>query len=150
MIKIDELIKEARLSGNTEDLEVLKLIKTEFQRAQVAESRENPREPLSDKEELQVLQKMKEARRKAIEIYKKSGRSDIAEKEQKEMEYISGFLPKAPDKSEIISGIQEIISTIPEVSMKSMGIIMNQAKVKFPDVSPGDLSSIVKEILIQK
>ena len=74
------LIKEARLS-KSDDLETLKLMKSEFLKSQIKGTRKvvNPEGkslseiPLSPEEELAVLRSMVKSRKDSIEQYKKAG-----------------------------------------------------------------------------
>ena len=150
MLKIDELIMEARRSSDQESLEVLKLIKAELIKAQVSEKRKNPKDPLSDQEETAVLRKMCKTRKDAKEIYVNSGRLDLAEKERKELEFISKFLPDTalPTEKELFSGITDLFGSLGlQITMKSMGQIMKAAKEKYPEVDPSELSRITKEVI---
>ena len=51
--------------------------------------------PLSDQEEVQVLQKEVKKRQDSIEWYKRGNRQELAERETKETEIVKEYLPKA-------------------------------------------------------
>lgn len=53
------------------------------------------RRPLSEAEEVQVLQKEVKKRQEAIEWYKQGKRQELAEREIKETEIVKEYLPKA-------------------------------------------------------
>lgn len=76
---VDILIKGARKNSNTLMLETAKLIK-----AALINNRHS-KKPVS---ELDVLHKMVKECEKAMAIYKKAGRKDLALKEVKEIGYI--------------------------------------------------------------
>ena len=148
-MEIDKLIKEARLS-KSDNLETLKLMKSEFLKAQIKGTRkvENPEGkslseiPLSPEEELAVLRSMVKSRKDSIDQYKKAGREDLAEAEEKELAVIQEFLPKEPGREEIIEKLRPLIN-----SGQQMGPAMGIAKKNFPGVSGATLSGIVKELI---
>ncbi|RUM47661.1 MAG: hypothetical protein DSY47_06615, partial [Hydrogenothermus sp.] len=48
---------------------------------------------LSDEEIIQVIQKYAKQRKESIKQYRDAGREDLAQKEEKELEIVSKFLP---------------------------------------------------------
>jgi uncharacterized protein YqeY len=149
MIQIDKLIGEARINKSTQ-LEVLKLMKAEFLKAQISSTRKikNPDNkklseiPLSEDEQLGVIRSMIKSRKDSIEKYRAASRDDLADQEDLEVVVLSHFLPKEPDRKDIL---EKLKNEIPEGS--AMGPAMGIAKKLFPGVSGGLLSSVVKEIL---
>jgi uncharacterized protein YqeY len=87
MIKIDELIMAARRSGNTADLEILKMLKAELLKEQVSETRKLPatarrsETPLTHDEQQAVLRRMVKARQASADAYTSAGRVDLASQE---------------------------------------------------------------------
>ena len=82
---IDKIIEESRKVSDTFTLETVKLIKTALINNKHSEK------PIS---EIEVLIKMAKEREKAIAIYKKANRDDLALKETKELNYIKEIIPK--------------------------------------------------------
>lgn len=68
----------------------LRMILAALKNEQIAKRR-----PLSEAEEIQVLQKEVKKRQEAIEWYKRGGRQELAERETKEAEIVKEYLPKA-------------------------------------------------------
>lgn len=66
----------------------------------VAKSRK-PTEELSDDECAVVLKRLAKQRKEAAEQYEKGGRSDLAEKENKELKIIEEYLPQMASREEI-------------------------------------------------
>ena len=85
------LIKEASVrslkEGNKEITMVLRLILAEFQKEEISQGSD-----LNNNDELSLLQKMIKQRNDSIKQYNDAGRNELAEKEQKEIEIIQGFL----------------------------------------------------------
>lgn len=78
----------------------------------------------SDETAMEVLQKMAKQRKEAIEAYTTANRSDLADKEQRELSVIEGYLPKPLNDDELRSLVRRIIEEVGATSMKDMGKVM--------------------------
>lgn len=78
----------------------------------------------SDETAMEVLQKMAKQRKEAIEAYSAAKRSDLAEKEQRELSVIEGYLPKPLNDDELRALVRRIIDEVGATSMKDMGKVM--------------------------
>lgn len=135
--KIDEIIEDARKTSNTFILETAKLIKSELSRNKYSEK------PIS---ELEVLQQMAKTRTKAIAIYDKAGRDDLAIKETRELGYIQGLIPKEPSEQEI----KELISELMEfttLTIKDTRDVIAEVQDKYPTAQKGTIVKIFKSLL---
>ncbi len=141
-IKIDTLISEARSLGNTQDLEVLKLLKAELLNAKVSGTRKNHGD-LSDQEEIAVIRSMIKSRQKSIEAYKAGSRQDLADNENREIEFLKTFLPLGPSDTELRGALTALKAQNPGLDF---GSLMSSAKSMYPTVSPGELASILKSL----
>lgn len=68
---------------------VLRMVLAALKNEQIAKMR-----PLSEQEEIQILQKELKKRQEAIEWYKQGLRQELAEKETKEAGIVKEYLPK--------------------------------------------------------
>lgn len=141
------LIKEASVrslkEGNKEITMVLRLILAEFQKEEISQGSD-----LNNNDELSLLQKMIKQRNDSIKQYNDAGRNELAEKEQKEIEIIQGFLPEQIDEEELIKLAKETISDLSANSMKDMGNVMKVLKDKTSgQADPATISKIVKGLL---
>ena len=75
--------------------------------AYVAEHRPSD---LDDVAVLDVLQKQAKMRRDSIEAFRKGGRDDLVEKEEKELGFISAYLPEQLDESKIREIARRVIA----------------------------------------
>lgn len=66
----------------------------------VAKSRK-PTEELDDKDAVTVLKRLAKQRKEAAEVYEKGGRSELAEKENKELKILEEYLPQMASREEI-------------------------------------------------
>ena len=141
------LIKEASIrslkDGNKETTMVLRLILAEFQKEEISQGSE-----LNNSVELSLLQKMIKQRNDSIKQYNDAGRNELAEKEQKEIEMIQGFLPEQINEEELIKLATETINDLSANSMKDMGNVMKVLKDKTSgQADPAVISKIVKGLL---
>ena len=134
---VDVLIEGARKTSNTFILETAKLIKAALINNKHSEK------PVS---ELDVLQKMAKEREKAIAIYEKAGRDDLALKETKELGYIRGMIPKEPSEQEI----EELIAELMEYSIltiKDTKDVIAEVQNTFPTAQKSTIVKIFKSLL---
>ena len=135
--KIDTAIELFRKDSNITFLEIAKLIKAALINNKHSEN------PVS---ELEVLQKMAKEREKAISIYEKAGRDDLALKETKELGYIRGMIPKEPSEQEI----EELIAELMEYSIltiKDTKDVIAEVQNRFPTAQKSTIVKIFKSLL---
>ena len=135
--KIDENIENARKTSNTFILETAKLIKSELSRNKYSEK------PIS---ELEVLQQMAKTRMKAIALYNKAGRDDLAIKETRELGYIQGLIPKEPSEQEIEKFISMLMKVGP-LTIKDTKKVIFMVQEEFPTAQKGTIARILKSLL---
>ena len=134
---VDVLIEGARKNSNTFILEIAKLIKAALINNKHSEN------PVS---ELDVLQKMAKEREKAIAIYEKAGRDDLALKETKELGYIRGMIPKEPSEQEIEELIAELMEATTLTIKDTKGVIAD-VQSTFPTAQKSTIVRIFKSLL---
>lgn len=60
-----------------------------------------PTEELADNDAVTVLKRLAKQRKEAAEVYEKGGRTELAEKESKELKIIEEYLPQTASREEI-------------------------------------------------
>ena len=135
--KIDTAIELFRKDSNITFLEIAKLIKAALINNKHSEN------PVS---ELEVLQKMAKEREKAISIYEKAGRDDLALKETKELGYIRGMIPKEPSEQEIEELIVELMEAT-TLTIKDTKDIISDVQSTFPTAQKSTIVKIFKSLL---
>lgn len=118
-------------------MEITKLIKAAILNNKHSEN------PVS---ELEVLQKMAKEREKAIAIYEKAGRDDLALKETKELGYIRGMIPKEPSEQEIEELIAELMEATTLTIKDTKGVIAD-VQSTFPTAQKSTIVKIFKSLL---
>ena len=135
--KIDTAIELFRKDSNITFLEITKLIKAAILNNKHSEN------PVS---ELEVLQKMAKEREKAISIYEKAGRDDLALKETKELGYIRGMIPKEPSEQEIEELIAELMEAT-TLTIKDTKDVIAEVQNTFPTAQKSTIVKIFKSLL---
>lgn len=83
-----------------------------------------------DLETLQVLQTLVKQRKESVEQYVHGGRSDLADKERKEIAIIEEYLPAAPSDEEMHAAVEAAILESGADSLKQMGLVVKAARAR--------------------
>lgn len=75
-----------------------------------------------------ILQKMVKQRKEAIAQYQAGQRTDLAHKEEQEIQLIQQYLPALLSPTEIVQAIDTAISQVQAHSLKDMGKVMTVLK----------------------
>ena len=103
---------------------------------------------ISDQEIVSVLQKMVKQRRESIDIYRKAGRNDLADKEAQEILIIESYLPQQMTEEQIKKTIDALIHELQVASVKDMGRVMSTLKSQYSGTMDfSKASSYLKQIL---
>lgn len=143
MIK-DEIQKNiiTALKGKKEtELKVFRFVLSQIQYEEI-----NKQKELTDEEVVVVLQKEVKKRKDAIEMFKKGGRFDLVEDEEKQLQVIAKYLPEQMSDEEINTVIEEILSSLSEAP--NMGNVMAKVMAKVKGKTEGNrVSQLVKQKL---
>ncbi len=103
---------------------------------------------LKEDDEIKLLQKLVKQRKDSLEIYQQQNRTDLAKKEDEEIEVIEKFLPKQLTAEELQLEIKKIIAETGATSPADMGKVMGAATKKLAGTADGKtISAAVKELL---
>jgi uncharacterized protein YqeY len=80
--------------------------------------------PLTDDEAIGVLAREVKTRRESIEAYERAGRTDLADRERRESEILSGYLPAALSEDELRTMIADAITETGATSARDLGKVM--------------------------
>jgi uncharacterized protein YqeY len=106
-------------------LEAIRMIKAALKKFEI-----DGRKPLDEAAELQVLGTLIKQRREAADMFRKGGRLELAEKEERELGLIESYMPAAPSEEEIDAAIAAAIAETGVTSLKQMGVVMKAAQAK--------------------
>ena len=112
-------------------------------------NRSGPNKKDTDDEDIKkLLNKMIKQRTESIDIYKKNNRKDLLEIEEKELEILSGYLPKKLNEIETRKICEEIASKLGASSLKDMGKVMGELKKQYSDnLDFAKAGALLKELL---
>lgn len=140
---ITSAMKEAMRAKEKERLATIRLILADFKRIEVDERIE-----LDDARCLAILDKMLKQRKDSITQYRDAGREDLAEIEEREVEVIQTFLPKALAEEEIEALVSAAMSETGAESVRDMGKVMAVLKPQLQGrADVGAVSGLVKKRL---
>ncbi|MFO7573319.1 MAG: GatB/YqeY domain-containing protein [Gaiellaceae bacterium] len=141
--RIAEELKEARLERDADRRDALSLILNALR----ASEKELQR-PLSEEEELQVLQRERKRRVEAAEAFRAGGREEQAEDEEYELEVLEEFMPEPLSEEEIEEIIDDVISEVGATNIRDMGRVMAGVMHQVSGRADGStVSQLVKEKL---
>jgi uncharacterized protein YqeY len=80
--------------------------------------------PLTDDEFLTVLTREVKTRRESVEAYDKGGRTDLAAREQAEIEILTEYLPQQLSEAEVDELVTQAIAETGASSARDMGKVM--------------------------
>jgi len=106
------------------------------------------KEDLSEKQEINVINKELKNRKESFTTYSDAGRNDLAKEEKEEMDIIKTYLPKELDESKIIEIVKEVIKETGAGTIKDMGKVMKPVMEKVAGRADGKIvQTIVKKEL---
>ena len=144
--QIEQKLNEALKAKDKNTYPTLRLVVSAIKDAEIA-GRTKGQKEMSDSELTTILKKMIKQRNESCEVYKKAGRSELLENENKEIKVISAFLPKQLGEEETKKICEEAIKSSGASSMKEMGKVMGVLKSKHADnLDFSKVSSIIKDL----
>lgn len=143
--QINVALKVAMKARESLKTSTLRLINAAIKDRDIAARGNGGRDLVGDEEILEILSKMVKQRRESLGIYEEAGRDDLAERESKEIDIITEFLPKQMDDAEIKVACEAIVSEIKAEGLKDMGKIMGALKAKYTgQMDFGKASKIIR------
>jgi hypothetical protein len=142
----ERLIEDVKAAMKARDelrVSVLRLARASLQNAEVAKNAE-----LDDAGVVEVLEREAKKRRESIEEFNKAGRADLADKEQRELEILQGYLPQPMSEDELRAVIQQCIMEAGATSPKETGTVMKVLMPKIRGRADGKVANqIVQQML---
>ena len=144
--KINIELKQAMLIKDKSRLESLRAIKTSLTLHQISISSNNS---VTKEDEIKILQKLVKQRRESANIYIDQNRSDLAQLEEAQADFISTFLPEQLTNQEIEGIVSKVIDESKSVGLKDMGKVISIVIKKIEGRADGKtVSNIVKQKLL--
>jgi uncharacterized protein YqeY len=146
MTLIEELesdLKDAMRARDTELAGTLRLVL-----AALLSAEKDLMRPLSEQEELQVLQRERKRRAEAAEAFRAGGREEQADAEERELEVIEEYMPDPVDEAELERIVDDAIAETGATSLRDLGRVMADVMPQVAGRADGsEVSRLVREKL---
>jgi len=145
--KFANAMKDAMRAKESRRLSTVRLIQTAIKDRDIV-NRGAGKDPVSDDDIMQILQKMVKQREESAKIYEDAGRAELAAQEREEIEIIKGFMPEQMSEDKIRQLCQSVVSETGAQGLRDMGKCMNALKEKYPgQMDFAKASGMVKDLL---
>lgn len=142
--KIKEDLKGAMKSGDTEKRDVLRMVDSMIKNVEIEKGKREV--GLTDEEVMEVLMRAVKQRKDSATQYMDGGRPELANKEQKEIDIISIYLPEQLSEEEVTKIVKDVISSSGVANASDLGKVMGQIMAKVKGQADGNLvKSIVQK-----
>tara|TARA_Y100000766_G_scaffold254258_1_gene239605 strand:+ start:293 stop:748 length:456 start_codon:yes stop_codon:yes gene_type:complete len=140
---IEEAVKASMKNRDKETTSTLRMAMSELKKEEI-----DKRINLEDEQVIEILQRMIKQRKDSYSQFSDAGRSELAEKEQNEINILSNFLPEQLSEEELYSIVLEVIEETEAEGPQDMGKVMGLLKQRIQgNADMGLVSKIVKENL---
>ena len=141
--EIKEQLEAAMREGDAARRDTLRLILSSLQGAEKELQR-----PLSEDEELQVLQRERKKRLEAADAFRNAGREEQADAEEDELDVLEEFMPEPMSEDELEEIVDDVIAEVGATSMRDIGRVMADVMPQVAGRADGSaVSQIVREKL---
>jgi uncharacterized protein len=140
--RLEEELKAAMRDRDADRRDALRLILTSLRSAE-----KELRRPLSDQEELQVLQRERKRRLDAAEAFRGGGREERADAEEEELAVLEEFMPEPLSEEELEAIIDDAIAENGATSMRDLGRVMADV---MPQVAGRADGGVVSQLVREK
>ena len=143
---IKEAIKVSMKSGEKEKTITLRMAINDIQTAEKVK-----RTSLNDSDTGLVIQSMIKQRKESMSQFQSAGRDELAQKEGREIEILTEFLPEQLSEEKINLAVKEAIETLKAETPQDIGKVMGSLKPSLQGKADMSLvSKIVKESLTKE
>jgi uncharacterized protein YqeY len=140
--RIEDELKAAMRERDDVRRDALRLILTSLRSAEKELQR-----PLSEQEELQVLQRERKRRQEAAEAFREGGSEERAETEEAELAVLEEFMPEPLSEEELEAIIDDAIAENGATSMRDLGRVMADV---MPQVAGRADGGVVSQLVREK
>lgn len=127
----------------------LKLILTAIRDQDIAARESGADDGLSDPQISQILKTMITQRQSAIADHEESGKIDLVEWENREIEIIKEFMPKSCNDMEAVTVCRQVIQDLGATGLKDIGKTVDTLRDRMGDrIDFGRAKNIARELLV--
>ncbi|AEB10670.1 GatB/YqeY domain-containing protein [Desulfobacca acetoxidans] len=143
LTEIDNGFKTALKNQDRVKLSTLRMLKAALKNRQVQEKR-----ALAEAEVVAVITSQVKQRRESIMEFTRAGRSELAQKEKEELEFLLSFLPQQLTVEELRQELTAIMRELGVTGPGDLGKVMKIAMPKFAGRADGkEVNRLVKQLL---
>ena len=140
--RMEAELRQAMLEHDASRRDALRLILSSLRSAEKELQR-----PLSDDEELQVLQRERKRRQEAAEAFRSGGREEQAAAEEAELAVLEEFMPAPLSEDELEEIIDDAIAEVGATSLRDLGRVMADV---MPQIAGRADGSVVSQFVREK
>lgn len=140
--RLNDEMKQAMKARDEIRLSVIRLIRSSVKNREI-----ESRHELNDGEITEVVSTLVKQRRESIRMFGEAGRTDLVEKEEKELAVLLTFLPQQLSREEVEALVVQAIADSGAQGPKDMGNVM---KVIMPHVTGRADGSLVSAVVKEK
>ena len=141
--EIKEQLADAMRERDDARRDTLRLILSSLQGAEKELQR-----PLTEDEELQVLQRERKKRVEAADAFRNAGREEQADKEEAELDVLEEFMPEPLSEDELEEIVDDAIAETGATSLRDLGRVMADVMPQIAGRADGSaVSQLVREKL---
>jgi uncharacterized protein YqeY len=145
MMLREKLVDEMKAAMKARDevrLSAIRMVRASVKNREIDLGKE-----LDDREVTEVISTLAKQRRESIKLFQEAGRSDLVDKEERELSILLGFLPRQLDRDEISEIVAKAVAESGALGPGDMGKVM---KIVMPQVSGRADGKLVNEIVREK
>ncbi len=140
---LEQEVRDAMLARDNARRDALRLILSSLKSAE-----KDLQRPLSNEEELQVLQRERKKRHEAADAFRGAGREEQAAKEEGELAVLEEFMPEPLSEEQLDQIVDDAIAENKATSMRDMGRVMADVMPQIAGRADGSaVSQLVREKL---
>lgn len=145
------MLKEKLLEDLKESMKEKNIIRknvVQMVRAAILQVEKDKQIEVTDEQIVEIIAKEAKKRKDSIPDYEKSGRQDLLDQINQEIDILEEYLPEQLSAEEVEAKVKEIITEIGASSMKDMGMVMKKAKEKLGASADGKtINEVAKKLL---
>ncbi len=145
--EINKDIEQAMRDKRKEDLSILRMLLSALKNKKIDLGN---KEELTNEEAQSIVKSEVKKRKDSIVFYEKGGRTDLAEAEQKEIDFLMKYMPEQMSEAEIEKIVGDIIAGIDGVDQSKFGRIMGEAMKRTKGEADGQIVGVIVKKLLAK
>jgi len=143
--RIEADLKTAMKAGEKERLGTLRMLLTEVKNDRIKRGAE-----VDEAGFAALVRKAIKQREESVEQYRKGGRPELAEKEEREAGMLAAYLPAQADPAQIRAAVEAFVAERGLSGPAGIGQVMKEMLARFGSAADGaTINKIAREVLVQ-